>query len=232
MKSDRLDLPLTIATLVRDMTPVTPLEAPAARLGRWAVTSSAFVLLSVVILGVRTDVAAQVVSGWFVARATATLALAVGAALVALWMGVPGGEPSLRLRAWPLSAGLVWAGMLAGAIAVTPSPFTLLLHVPPHPSCVLFIVTTAVAPGVILVRLLRRAAPLQPRWAGGTAGLASLALGALATQFVCRNDAAAHHLLWHFAPVVLLTLAAFSVSWSRLERGRRSATDPCGMCRV
>ena len=64
------------------------------------------------------------------------------------------------------------------------------------------------------MRMLRGSAPLQARWTGGLAGLASLSLGALGTQFVCTNDAAAHHLLWHFTPVVLFALASAAVGSS------------------
>ena len=81
MKSERPDLPLTIATLVRSATPVTPLEPPSVRLARWAIASTALALVSVTILGVRPDVAAQMMNGWFIARATATLAIVVTAAI-------------------------------------------------------------------------------------------------------------------------------------------------------
>jgi hypothetical protein len=40
VKSERPDLPLTIARLVRSTTPVTPLPRPWVRLGRWAITST------------------------------------------------------------------------------------------------------------------------------------------------------------------------------------------------
>ena len=220
MKSERPDLPLTIATLVRSATPVTPLEQPSVRLARFAITSTALVLLSVVILGVRSDVAAQMINGWFVARATATLAIVVAAAIVAVFMSVPGVEPSRLVRALPLTACLVWTAMLISTIAATRSPLDVLLQVTPHPSCVLLIAATALPPGVALVRMLQHAAPLQATWTAGLAGLASLALGALGAQFVCSNDAAAHHLLWHFTPVVLLTLASAAAGpsvfgWSR-----------------
>ena len=222
MKSERPDLPLTIARLVRSATPVTPLETPSVRLARWVITSTALVLLTVVILGVRADVTAQMVNGWFVARATATLAIVVGAAIVAVFMSVPGIEPSRLLRALPLAACLVWAVMLVGTLAATRSPLDVLLQVTPHPSCVLLIAATAFTPEVMLVRMLRHAAPLQARLTGGFAGLASLALGALGTQFVCTNDAGAHHLLWHFTPVVLLALASVAVGsslfgWAHLQ---------------
>ena len=63
MKNERPDLSVTIARLVRSATPITPLEMPSIRLGRWAITSTALALLSVVIFGVRADVAAQAVNG-------------------------------------------------------------------------------------------------------------------------------------------------------------------------
>lgn len=205
MKGDRPDLPLTIARLVRSATPVTPLARPSVRLAGWVIASTALVLVSVAALGVRPDVAAQMTNGWFGARATATLAVGVSAATVAFLMSVPGVEPPRLARALPLAACLAWGAMLLlGALAAARPPLYQLLQGTPHPSCVLLIVATAVAPGVLLARMLRQAAPLQTAWTGALAGLASLAAGALGAQFVCTSDAAAHQLLWHFAPVVLL----------------------------
>jgi hypothetical protein len=211
VKSERPDLPLTIARLVRSATPVTPLEAPSVRVVRWGIASTALVLLTAVILGVRADVTAQMGNGWFVARATATTAIAFAAAIVAFSLSVPGVELSRPVRALPLAACLVWGAMLIGTLAAARSPLDLLLQVTAHPSCVLRMAASAFLPGVLLVRMLRHAAPLQARWSGGFAGLASLALGALGTQFVCTNDAAAHHLLWHFTPVVLLALTGVAI---------------------
>jgi hypothetical protein len=224
VKSESPDLSLTIARLVRGATPVTPLEAPSVRLARWLMTSTALALMSVVVLGVRGDVAAQMVNVWFLARATATLTIVVGAAFVAFLMSVPGIEPARSVRALPVAAWLLWAVMLVSTIAASPSPLDLLLEVRPHPSCVLFIATTAITPAIVLVRMLRHAMPLDARWTGAFAGLASVAVGALSTQFVCTNDAAGHHLLWHFTPVVLLTLTGIAVNsllfgWTRNHDG-------------
>ena len=223
MKSERADLPLSIARLVRDATPVTPLEAPSVRLARWVITSAVLLLLSVVMLGVRADVAAQMVNGWFVARATATMTIAFAAAIVAFILSVPGVEPSRPVRALPWAACLAWFVMLIGTIAASQSPLDLLLQVTPHPSCVLLLAVTAFPSGILLVWMLRQAAPLKARWTSGFAGLASLAVGALGTQFMCSNDAAAHHLLWHFTPVLLLTMASIAVGSSLFGWPRRQA---------
>jgi hypothetical protein len=106
--------------------------------------------VSVAILGVRSDLAAQMMNGWFVARATATLAIVVAAAIVAFFMSVPGAERSRLVRALPLAACLVWAVLLVGTIAANGSPLEVLLQVTPHPSCVLLIVATALLPGATL----------------------------------------------------------------------------------
>jgi hypothetical protein len=221
VKSEHPDLPLTIARLVRSATPVTPLDSPSVRLARWAITSTALALVSVAILGVRSDAAPKMMDAWFVARATVMLVIVVAAAFVAFLMSVPGVEPSRVVRALPVGAGLIWAVMLVGTITASRSPLARLLQVAPHPSCVLLIAATALLPGVMLVRMLRHAAPLQAAWTAGFAGLASLGVGALGAQFVCTNDAAAHHLLWHFTPVVLLTVASIAVGSSLLARPHR-----------
>ena len=225
MKSEPPDLPLTIATLARGMTPLTPLARPSLRLARWAIASAALTLGTVVVLGVRADVAAQMTAGWFVARAAVTLAIVAGAAPVAFFLSVPGSEPARVARALPLAAWLAWGGILAGRLAAIGAPLDLLLQARPHPSCVLLVVATALLPGVIMMRMLRHAAPLQASWTAGFAGLASLALGALGAQFVCNNDAAAHHLLWHFTPVVLLTLASAAAGSSVLRLSQTRKTN-------
>jgi hypothetical protein len=210
VKTERPNIPLTIANLVRTARPVSPLRDPSTRAARWVVAAAALMLWSVGILGPRADIAAHLMDGGFLARATATLAVAIAAAVLAFVISVPGVEPSLRLRAWALLACVVWPAILIITIATTGPPLELVLHVTPHPACVLRIAAAAVAPWILLVHMLRLAAPLQPRRTGGLAGLASLALGAIGAQLVCIDDGAAHQLLWHFTPVVLLTIATFS----------------------
>ena len=211
MKNERPDLSLTIARLVRSATPVAPLAPPLVRMSRWTIAAAGLVLLSVIVLGVRADVAPRMIDAWFIARAGATLTIVAMAAAVAFLISVPGVWPSLAARTLPAMAGVAWGLMLAATLTFAGSPLQRLLLVQPHAVCVMQIAGIALFPGVVLTRMLRRAAPLRRRWVGGLAGLASAALGALGTQFVCGDDRAAHHLLWHFTPVALLTLAGVAV---------------------
>ena len=151
MKSERTQLALTIAQLVRNATPVRPLASPSHRVARWAMVSTAFVVVSVLILGVRSDFSPQMANLWFLGRAIVTVVMAIAAASVAASMVVPGAEPSPRRRALPVALWVAWGAMLLGPIAVTGSPVDLLLRVQPHFSCVLRIAFIALAPGVVLV---------------------------------------------------------------------------------
>jgi hypothetical protein len=214
VKNEPPDLPLTIARLVRSATPVARLAPPLIRMTRWTIVAASLVSLWVVLLGVRVDAAPRMTDGWFIARAVATLVIVAAAATVAFLISVPGVWPSRAARTLPAMAGVAWGVMLAAALAFAGSPLERLLLVQPHPVCVLQIAGLALLPGVVLTRMLRRAAPLRRRWTGGLAGLAIAALGALGTQFVCGDDTAAHHLVWHFTSVVLLALAGVAMGSS------------------
>ena len=218
MKSESPNLSLTIARLVRSAVPVVALERPSVRFARWMIAAMGLAVASVVILGVRADAGLQMMNGWFLARTTATLMIVCAAAILAFSISVPGAEISYLLRSLPLAASLTWALMLVGTFAATASSGDLLAQVTPHPSCVLIIAAIALSPEIVLLRMLRRAAPLQAAQTAGYAGLASLTIGALGAQFVCANDAAAHHLLWHYVPVVLLTIVGTIVGSTLLAR--------------
>jgi hypothetical protein len=223
VKNDRPDLARIIATLVREATPVASLERPLVRVGRWALGAAAVVLLAVSVLGLRDDAASQLVRPWFMARAGVTLGTATAAAIVGVRMSVPGLAGGHGLRGLPWAVGLAWGALLAAKLASTGAPLRLLQHAPAHLSCVIGIGAIGLGPAVWLVRTLRQAAPLDARGTAGCVGLASAASGALAMQFICGSDAPAHHLLWHFAPVMLIALAVLALA-PRLFRPREASS--------
>jgi hypothetical protein len=72
--------------------------------------------------------------------------------------------------------------------------------------CVARVIGVGLLPGVLLVVMLRRAAPLRPRWTGALAAAAAMAAGAFAIQLVCPVDDAGHALLGHLGPVLAFGL--------------------------
>jgi Negative regulator of sigma F len=80
------------------------------------------------------------------------------------------------------------------------------LALPFHLLCLIEIAGLGVVPGWLLFTMLRRAAPLRRVWNAALATLASVALGAAATQFLCPIDDPAHQLVGHLLPVACLSV--------------------------
>ena len=77
--------------------------------------------------------------------------------------------------------------------------------------CIRDIIVFGALPGIVLLMMLRKGATLYGEWAGSFAILAVSALGALGTQFICKNDNSFHVLLWHFLPVAIFSVIGFLV---------------------
>jgi hypothetical protein len=215
------ELAVTIARLARDGTPVTPLAPPLVRLARWLLAALVASLAIVGLLGVRADVVAQLADAWFLARAGLAFVVVAAAGLATLRLGVPGdGRP--RTMSLTVAAGLAAWGLVSVAMLVgTGAPIRALRDVQPHVFCALRTLAIGVVPAALLVMMLRRAAPLQPRQAGSFAVLAGVALGVVGTQFVCPDDSAAHHLVWHAAPVLMFAAMSLAVPRPLLTRQHR-----------
>jgi hypothetical protein len=228
VKPERPPLPLVIAQLARDAAPVTPLPSPIERWREWtlkAVIASSIVTILIGFLPrLRPVVEAHVREPGFVFAAFATCGLALIAAAAAFILSVPGAACGRAARVAPLLAAMAWAAVLWTRLVTLGDPVARIVATPWHPVCVLLILSIGALPGIWLFNLLRHAAPLQTSWTGALAALAALALGALGTQFICPIDAPEHHWVWHFSPVVLLTLVglplgAHAFQWRRRTTG-------------
>ena len=96
-----------------------------------------------------------------------------------------------------------------------------MLALPIHRLCVIEIAGLGVLPAWALFAMLRRAAPLRRAWSAALATLASVALGAAATQFLCPLDDPAHQLVGHVLPVVFLAVSGAIVGRGWLDWLRR-----------
>jgi hypothetical protein len=217
------DLTLTIARLARSGTPVAPLASPVIRLARWLLAALAASLAVIVFIGVRADAVAQLADAWFLARAGLALVVVTMAGLAALMLGVPGAARPLATRL-AVAAGLAGWGLVSLAMLMaTGAPIRALLDVEPHVVCALRTLAIGLAPAALLVMMLRRASPLQPRQAASFAVLAGAALGVVGTQFVCPDDSAAHHIVWHAVPVLMFAALGLALPRPLLVRPHRFA---------
>ena len=213
MKTEEL-----IVELVRAARPVTPLAAPWARVVRWAAAGGAFVTLVVVAVGARPTLASDVARPMFLALAAATIACACLAAVAAVRSSVPGLDGRGIRRALPGSGLALWAGLLVVALALGGNALARVAAFPVHVGCIANVLAISALPGLILVTMIRRGAPLEPRRSAAWTALAATSLAAAAVQFICPIDDLAHHLVSHLAPVLVFaavgaTAGASTLTW-------------------
>lgn len=195
-----------IDLLVRDARPVRPLATPAVRLARWVGAAALCLTAGVGWLRVRHDLADVWTTPGFLLQAALLLSAAVLSAGGAFVLSVPGAERRGLTRGLPLLAAAMWGLWLAAGWGLAPAGAA--AEWPrPAPMCAVEVIALGLAPGVLLFVLVRQAAPLRLTWTGVLAALATGALGALGSQFVCADDSPAHLLLWHFLPMAVLATA-------------------------
>ncbi|MEP6914804.1 MAG: DUF1109 domain-containing protein [Acidobacteriota bacterium] len=216
MRTDEL-----IVELARAAHPVRPLAPPLVRMARWTAAALPMTALSVIVIGPRADTSGVASGPAFTAVAAATLGTALLAAIGAFMLSVPGAERSSRPRIAPLVAGGVWALGLGVWLTTEDDPLQRLIALPFHALCLIEIVGLSLLPGWMLFAMLRRAAPLRRAWTAALATLAAVALGGVATQYLCPLHNPAHQLVGHLLPVACLAVGGSIV-------GRRWLNWPGG----
>jgi hypothetical protein len=191
-----------IVQLASQASPVTPLASPGRRVVRWLAVAVLAVAAGVVAFGLRRNLADAWLSPAFIGDATFGIVLMGIGAWASLALAIPGAREQSLLRALTLIVLAGWATLVTANAVHAGQP----LGDAHWPVCALRVVLVGVGPAVLLLSMIRRAAPLH---AGPTTALAlsaAAAAGALAVGLVCPLSAPAHTLLGHVGPVVVLTI--------------------------
>lgn len=200
MKTENL-----IKQLVLACKPIKRLDSPASRFFRWLLVSVFFVVAATLLFGLRPDLGLASMRIGFALQALSASGLAVLSALSAFILSVPD-----RKRPWlamvPVITLVLWLATIANGFLLVEN-----VRGGIGLSCVRDIVLFALLPGLLLFRMLRRAAPLEPGRVGVLAALGVAALGAAGIQFICMNDDPLHTLLWHWLPVSLAGAAGLAI---------------------
>jgi hypothetical protein len=190
-----------ISRLVADARPVRRVLDPTRRASLWVAASLVCVVLGVLHFGPRDDAA----DAWYATAVVLRIALLAAtmwlAVVTAFRLSVPGFEGRVFSRWWPIIPLGILVAMSSGelvAAAMTGSAGAPLFAW----SCVRKVATVGTIPAALSILLIRRAAPLEPRWAALLGVLAAGAAGALTSELACPIRAPVHILLWHVMPVV------------------------------
>jgi len=198
MKTDEL-----VAMLARHADAV----APSLLQRRFAVAATggvlAALLLMLVSMGLRPDMAVAVALPMFWVKLVFPLAVAAGAMVAAVRLSRPGvelGAVPLALAAPVLGLWLLAAVVLLGAPA---GDFTQLIFGPSWRSCPFNIALLSLPLFLALLWTMRGFAPTRPAVAGAAAGLSAGAGGALVYALHCTEMAAPFLGIWYVLGILI-----------------------------
>jgi len=207
MKTDDL-----IADLASRATPVRPLPAPGLRALAWLALAIASAAAGVLVFRTRPGLALLVTSQDFLLTAAFALATAGLSAVAAFVLAVPGAERSALVRGLPVAIMGMWTLTAVMTVLEESHGLTGVSH---WYVCAIRVAAIGLVPGIALVVMLRRAAPLRLEWTGALALAGAAAAGALAIQFICPIADGGHALVGHLGPVLVLA-AVGSIAATRL----------------
>ncbi len=212
-----------IRTLSANAPPVRRLAPPAWRAMSWLAISTAYMAIVVMAMGLRPDIQAKMAEPAFLAEIGAAFMTSMLAAAAAFCAGCPGRPLWERLA--PLPALALWLGSLGGGcwqawLRARPEGLTLV----PDLVCFPAILLVSIVPGVLMLAMIRRGAPIAPVTTTALAALAAAALAAAALRLFHGEDASIMVLVWQFGSVAVLTgIGALAgkhlLRWPQ-ERGR------------
>ena len=199
MSSDPNNL---IASLVDDLRPVRAMRMVDG-LALVASAGAITVVLTILLLGLRPDVADGQFQPLFLFANGLFLIVGLATALAAVGMGMPRVGHSSQGWKWVLAMGSLLPATAVIMLASRTEPMPLALVTSHEVKCVAMGLALSLLTATALTGWLRRGAPTSAERAGWLVGLASGSTGIFAFAFHCPFDSFYHVGLWHVLPVAI-----------------------------
>lgn len=194
-----------ISKLALNIKPVKVVKSPHQSLLRWLGLSFLWLVLGIVIVGIRKDILYVYKHVTFITYLFVLLVLAISSAYSGLSFSIPD-KRARSLYCVPFCLLASWIILIVVSVnELTPSRFEEGLM------CVRDIFIFSSVPGALLFRSIKQGSVLQSTITGILCLLGAGGIGTLATQFTCQDSFGFHHLIWHVPPVVALGLTGILV---------------------
>ncbi|MGE4107335.1 MAG: NrsF family protein [Bacteriovoracia bacterium] len=173
---------------------------------KWIAVTFLVIAIGVFLMGLRKDLSDTLFKEWF--QYESFFLLTFG--LLCAWVALRAGRPEQKFGPLAYSfliLGIVgWIAFLVRAFKGESFDFA---AAAPGWSCFMAVILFSMIPGIILVRKLRKMAPTSlgqtGLWAATSVGI----LSALGVSLICSDSNAEHLLLWHFVPVLVISILGF-----------------------
>jgi hypothetical protein len=205
-----MDTSNLIDNLANNLKPVRCLPAPSMRALLMSLAALALVAVMILILGgPRADWHTALQNPFFMSGDLLMLVAGFFSAIAAFTLTVPDTKIRQPVIILLCGATAIWMMIcLYAAASLTPESFQAEINDTAKSSaCLKALIFMSALPLVVSFIMALRAAPLWLGWTGYALTLSMASFAAFGMRFFCPNDSYAHLLLWHFMPVVLLSIA-------------------------
>jgi hypothetical protein len=191
--------------------PRKPLAHPVITAGKWLLAVSMYVIVIAVFSDVRPDLGMKRHQPMFVMELVGMLATSVTAALAASWLALPDVGQRPWIRYLPFLPLLLLAVMLLEEMGPADAiPLIECVKLQRY-DCIIRIVLFSLLPAAWLFGTIQRAAPTRCCWAGSMAALSVASFGYILLRLVDPNDDPSQLIVWHFLPVLIVTMIGMAV---------------------
>lgn len=197
------DIEILIGQLTQEGWAVKPAPHPLALSLKWIALAAIYVLVLLLVKGVRNELAVALQHPWFAIEVALLVALLVTTSVSASLLSFPDLFQMRRAVWMPMAVFGVFACVLlmAWRADMPPAPF------PVHGiECTLSIIAASILPGAWLLYAMRKLASTHYQWAGSIALLHAFSVGALWLRLQENNDSILHVLQWHYLPMIAFGL--------------------------
>ena len=204
-----MDTSKLIDSLTQDLQPVRPLQAPVTRAIIMSFTALILIVGMLLFLGgPRADWAAVFKTPIFMIGDILMLVAGFISAIAAFTLSVPDTKIRKPVIVLLCAATVIWVGICLYALSsiTLPAIQAEIADIGKSSACLKALIFMSAVPLAISFFLALRAAPVWRGWTGYALTLSMASFGAFGMRFFCPSDSYAHLLLWHFLPVVALSV--------------------------
>lgn len=201
-----------IDDLTRDLEPVKPVACCMTRLCLWLPVLLFFILAFIYFEGLRPD-RLNMLTPAFILESLLLFLSGLLAAMAAFKLGIP--DTKLRLPVIALLAvpTAIWLGLNIYTYIMSSAGQVMseLNHYDNFRHEILLLTLMIALPAAILFYLIAKAAPTFRLWAAYAIILATASFAAIAMRMICGFDGYAHLLIYHFLPVLGLSVLGLAL---------------------
>lgn len=194
-----------IANLVAEAEPIGSQMSNRVKFAIWCVISIFSISFGLFLVGLRYDFSTTAFSANFLLESLFALAAAVLAAGGAFAMSIPS-ENNSRLSKWTFLPLFAWFGVIIYQWFAGDFSFMVGLQ---GFACTGEVIALGILPGLTLLYLIKKAAPVNLGQTGFFSMIAVFASGAMGVKFTCYFDHPVHLIAAHYLPIFGLGLLGY-----------------------